>query len=90
MMNDLNILWQNRDFMVGAYNLNGALSLLFLLAIFDLVLKGWAMWRAARMSKNWWFVALLIVNSAGILPSIFLLMTNKQYKQKTGTSSAHS
>ncbi len=90
MMNNLSILWQNKDFVASAYGLNGALGLLFVLAMVDLVLKGWAMWRAARMSKNWWFVALLIVNSAGILPSIFLLMTNKQYKQKTDTSSAHS
>jgi len=82
MMNDLNILWQNRNFMMGAYNLNGALGLLFILAIVDLVLKGWALWRAGRMGKKWWFIALLVVNSAGILPTIFLLMTNTEYKQK--------
>lgn len=82
MMNNLSTLWQNRDFMMGAYNLNGALGILFALALVDLILKGWALWRAARMSKQVWFIALLIVNSIGILPAIFLLLTNKQY-QKT-------
>ncbi|HBH20441.1 MAG TPA: hypothetical protein DEB30_02925 [Candidatus Peribacter riflensis] len=67
---------------MGAYNLNGALGLLFVLAIIDLVFKGWALWRAARMSKQWWFVALLIINSMGILPVIFLLLTNKEYTSK--------
>ncbi|ALM09972.1 MAG: Uncharacterized protein PeribacterA2_0598 [Candidatus Peribacter riflensis] len=82
MMNDFSTLWQNRGFMMGAYNLNGALGLLFVLAIIDLVFKGWALWRAARMSKQWWFVALLIINSMGILPVIFLLLTNKEYTSK--------
>ncbi|MDD5103671.1 MAG: DUF5652 family protein [Candidatus Peribacteraceae bacterium] len=86
MMNDLSTLWQNRDFMMGAYNLNGALGLLFVLAMIDLVLKGWALWRAARMSKKWWFIALLLVNSMGIFPTIFLLMTNGEYRKNTGIS----
>ncbi len=51
------------------------------LAILDLVLKGWALWRAARMGKDIWFIALLVVNSLGILPIIFLLMTKDKYKK---------
>ncbi len=50
------------------------------LALFDLALKAWGMWRAARMNKNIWFIALLLVNSFGVLPGIFLLMTNSEYK----------
>ncbi len=45
--------------------------------ILDLVLKGFALWRSARKSQNWWFVALLVVNSLGILPAIYLL-THKE------------
>lgn len=78
-MNDLSILWQNKDFVAQAYGINGALGVLLVLAIVDLALKGWALWRAARMSKKWWFIALLIVNSMGILPTIFLLFTNSEY-----------
>lgn len=54
--------------------------LLIPLAIADLALKGWGMWRAAKMNKTIWFIALLIVNSMGVLPIIFLLMTKKEYR----------
>lgn len=57
----------------------GLLWFLIPFAILDLALKGWGMWRAARMEKQVWFVALLIVNSLGILPAIFLVMTNEEY-----------
>ena len=51
------------------------------LVILDLVLKGFALWRAARRGEKWWFVALLLVNSVGILPGIYLL-THKEAKRK--------
>lgn len=51
------------------------------LAILDLALRGWALWRAARMNKQVWFIVLLIVNSFGILPGIFLLLTNEEYRK---------
>jgi hypothetical protein len=49
------------------------------LVILDLGLRGWSMWRAARINKPIWFVALLVINSLGILPAIFLLITMKNY-----------
>ncbi|MDD4287384.1 MAG: DUF5652 family protein [Candidatus Peribacteraceae bacterium] len=90
MMNDLSILWQNKDFVAQAYGLNGALGMLFVLAIVDLIFKGWALWRAARMEKKWWFLALLVVNSMGIFPAIFLIFTNTEYGRKTKVPSVHS
>lgn len=45
-------------------------SFFFLL---DLVLRALALWRAARANHIWWFIALLIFNTAGILPLIYLL-----------------
>lgn len=85
-MQNLSILWQNKEFVANAYNLNGALGLLIVLAIVDLMLKGWALWRSARMEKKWWFIALLIVNSMGILPVIFLFFTNAEYGKKVAKS----
>lgn len=55
------------------------LGLIIPLVILDVALKGWGMWRAARMNKTVWFVALLLVNSMGILPAIFLLLTKDEY-----------
>ncbi|NOS67667.1 MAG: hypothetical protein HOO67_04870 [Candidatus Peribacteraceae bacterium] len=51
--------------------------------LIDLVLKALSMWRAARMNMTAWFIALFIVNSLGILPIIFLLLTNTEYKKRT-------
>lgn len=45
-----------------------------ILAVWDLVWKGMALWRAARIGQKGWFIALLIINSAGILPIIYLLI----------------
>lgn len=56
-------------------------GVLGILAVIDIVLKGWGMWRAARMNKQIWFIALLLVNSVGILPAIFLLLTKDEYKK---------
>ncbi|KKT77475.1 MAG: hypothetical protein UW73_C0019G0010 [Microgenomates group bacterium GW2011_GWB1_44_8] len=51
------------------------------LAVLDLVLRGIALWRAGRAGQKWWFVALLLVNSLGILPGIYLL-THREAKKK--------
>ena len=46
--------------------------LLLPLIIWSLFWKGWALWRAARNGSKWWFVALLIINTAGILEIIYI------------------
>ena len=83
MMDSLSILQQNSDFVMGAYNMSALMGGMFLLVLLDTGLKGWAMWRAARMEKKSWFIALLVINSMGILPAIFLLMTREEYGKKT-------
>ena len=47
---------------------------LVLLAIWDVVWKGLAMWEAAKRREKGWFIAILIINSVGILPIIYLLI----------------
>ncbi len=49
-------------------------------AILDLVLKGFALWRAARNKQLYWFIALLVINSIGILPLIYLFISQKKKK----------
>jgi hypothetical protein len=48
--------------------------LLIALIAWDVIWKGIALWRAARHDQLSWFIALLIVNSIGILPIIYLLI----------------
>lgn len=78
----LKILWENKDFLMDVYSINGVMGLLLLVTLIDLIFKGWALWRAARLGKKWWFIPLLVVNSMGILPVVFLLATNYEYQQK--------
>lgn len=51
------------------------------LMLLDLALRGYALWKSARKGQNIWFVFLLIVNSLGILPLIYLLL-NRDKKKK--------
>ena len=41
--------------------------------LWTIVLKGLALWHAARGSQKWWFIALLVVNTLGILEIIYLI-----------------
>ena len=49
-----------------------------LLVLWDLFWKGIAMWRSARRHDKYWFIALLIINSAGFLPIIYILTTEQR------------
>lgn len=49
--------------------------IILLIALWDLAWKGFAMWRAAHKSSKLWFTALLVINSAGIVPILYLLIT---------------
>lgn len=81
MMESMNILMQNKDFVMGAYNFNGLVGVLLVISVIDVMFRGWAMWRAARMEKKSWFISLLVINSMAILPIIFLLMSNGEYEK---------
>jgi len=44
------------------------------------VWKGLALWRAAREGSKPWFIALLIVNTVGILEILYLYVFSKKAK----------
>lgn len=48
--------------------------------LLDLILKGIALWKAGRNNEKYWFIALLLINSMGILPAIYLLFFQKKGK----------
>jgi len=58
--------------------------ILFLIpfAILDAVLKAFALWKSARRGQTVWFVALLIINSIGILPGVYLMTNVEKEKVK--------
>lgn len=56
--------------------------ILSILVIWSLFWKGVALWRAARLSRPWWFLALLVINTAGILEIIFLIISKRTYRER--------
>ncbi|MEK7592970.1 MAG: DUF5652 family protein [Patescibacteria group bacterium] len=61
--------------------------------ILDIVLKGFALWRSAQRKEQYWFIALLLVNSLGLLPGFYLLTHQDEVehaKQKKLTKKTRS
>jgi len=40
--------------------------------------KGWAMWKAARNGHKWWFIAILVINTLGILDILYIFYFSKR------------
>jgi hypothetical protein len=53
-------------------------SILFFLAIlWTVAIKGYALWYAAKRGEKWWFIALLVINTFGILEIAYLVFVAK-------------
>ena len=54
-------------------------GILFLILVaWTLVWKGMALWKAAREGHKGWFVALLIINTMGILEILYIYIFSKK------------
>ncbi len=56
-----------------------------ILVLWDLVWRGQALWKSSKKDQKYWFIALLIVNSVGLLPIIYLLI-DKYSKKSSKTT----
>jgi hypothetical protein len=61
-----------------------ALSSLVLLALMLVViaLKGYALWYAAKRDDKGWFIAILLINTIGILELVYLYSVVELWKKK--------
>lgn len=55
--------------------------LFFIITVWELVWKSMALWRAARNNQLYWFIALLLLNTLGILPILYLYVFSKKSKK---------
>lgn len=53
-------------------NGNFQILLLFVLVIWSLIWKGISLWKASKNNQKYWYIALLIINSVGILDILYL------------------
>lgn len=49
------------------------IPIILVVALWTIVLKGFALWYSARGSQKWWFIALLVINTLGILEIVYLI-----------------
>ena len=56
----------------------------FAIIIWTIFWKGMALWKSAREGSKVWFVALLLVNTIGILEILYLYVFSKKSKDITG------
>ncbi len=67
--------------MIEEFIINNAVAvvlIIILVTIWDVVWKAIAMWRAAKRDSKTWFVILMIVNSVGVLPILYLIFTRRK------------
>jgi hypothetical protein len=57
--------------------LNPNSPILYLLIAWSLIWKGIALWHSARNKQLVWYIALLIVNTVGILEIVYLIFFKK-------------
>lgn len=73
--------WDNRKLLLGPLgDFPPALLVIFLL--WTLFWTGLALWRAAGNNQRNWFIALLVLNTAGLLEIIYLAFFQKKIKEK--------
>ena len=53
-------------------------ALVYLLAIWTIVWKGTALWKAAKNNSLPWFIALLVINTMGILEIVYIFFFSKK------------
>lgn len=56
----------------------GMTTLLYIALIWNLVWKGFALWKAAGNKDKWWFIAILFINTMGLLEIIYIFVILKQ------------
>ncbi|MBA2581997.1 MAG: hypothetical protein H0V01_01270 [Bacteroidetes bacterium] len=56
----------------------GFMPLIIILIIWEVIWKLIAMWKAARNNHIAWFICIALINTAGILPLIYILIHRKK------------
>lgn len=60
--------------------------LFYLLILWTIPWKGIALWKSARRVEKWWFIALLVVNTIGILEILYIFIFSKKSTQPPSPS----
>lgn len=56
--------------------------ILIIFGLWELIWKGFALWKASQNKQRNWFIVILVVNTIGILPIVYLRFFQKKLKIK--------
>jgi len=60
----------------------GWIITIVILSMWELVWKAFGLWHSAKNDDKLWFVLIMVLNTAGILPIVYLLTKTKFFKKK--------
>lgn len=55
---------------------------LLIVLVWTLIWKGIGLWKSGRNNQLYWFVALFVLNTLGVLPIVYLLWFQKKGKSE--------
>ncbi len=58
------------------------ITLILIIIIWEAIWKGIAMWKCGRNNQLTWFICILIFNTIGILPIVYILFFQKKGNDK--------
>ena len=61
----------------GMWGGSGFGSAFLLVILWSLFWKGLSLWHSSQRKQGWWFIALLVLNTVGILDIIYLFLVAK-------------
>jgi len=71
------------NIMIPAFEISAIyLIMIILISVWDGVWKLIALWKAATKRSLAWFIILAVINSAGILPILYIFVFSKSGKKK--------
>jgi hypothetical protein len=60
--------------MAGMYDAPGMMIFgLMMISIWTVIWKGFALWHSSKNQQKGWFIAVLVLNTMGLLPIIYLI-----------------
>ena len=59
---------------------NQWMYLFVIIVIWGTIWKGIGLWKAAKETQRYWFIAILILNTVGILPILYIFVFKKGKK----------
>jgi len=68
--------------LMGVSNGSGGFTTLFIiLMLWSLAWKGVALWKAAKNDSKYWYIAMLVINTVGLLEIIYIFFFSKKKHQ---------